>query len=338
MFVLPIFVGLLLDAHFVPKILNKVGKGPGNLTLWFGTIVFAVVGILLISWVWASNFLVSMPLVVAVLVCGAAGALWLEKSHSQVTRLALLGVSTKIDKTFTGGEARSALRGEMPIIKVATLADGRTVVIRRGIVPFLARLWGGAAVLNNADRIKSELELTGKSAADKLVFIDEDADVTYEYSPEGFAFELDTRTADGRLDITGILNHLGELAIGGAVGYYLGGPLAAILGAIGVVVFVHTHAVNGVARFTPAQGHFGDAVVTAMQLEKGIDENRQREELLRELRSEIRRSEDVVEEVRNANDESVIGSAHERDIDWPDDELTSERPHAGRRANTSGDG
>jgi len=309
----------------IPASIKRAGAGPQwGLLPWGVILAFAGFFGLLFASTWLSSVIVALPFVVPVAIAALVGIVFLERYEDGVHKVTLCQLDTTEKKTPSGDLALEALAGKLRTVKLTKTPNGRLAVIPTGLRAFIARVFGRAAILHGDDRIRSEVDLSD-SDSDKLIFIDTDADELVDVNKESLEFRPPTRDQDGALDIGGVLGVLVEFAVPAAVFFLLSGPVIGIIAGLLAVLLLNTQAHEGSASILPAVGHAEDAVATAFYLEKSLEEYETFEGLIKALRSEKNRSEDILEMIEEQGAEALIDRAHGRqdaeslDEMWSDD-------------------
>lgn len=308
----------------VPASIKKAGAGPQwGLLPWLIILGFVAFFGLLFASVWLSSVIVALPFVVPLTIGGLVGIVFLERYEDGVKKVVLHRMDTEASRTPSGDIAREGIAGQFQTIKITKMSDGRLAVIPTGLRAYIARVFGGAAILHGASRIKSEIDLYD-SPADKMLYVATDADTLVDIEPEHLVFRPPIYDDDGDLDIGGVLEAIVVFAVPAAVFFLLIGPLVGLLAGLLGCVLMFTEAHHGTARIMPATGHTDDAYATAMYLEKSLEEYETFEGLIQALRSEKNRSEDILEMIEEQGAEALIKRAHDREDPEELDDLWSD--------------
>jgi hypothetical protein len=302
----------------VPASIRRAGAGPQwGLLPWFIILAFAAFFGLLFAAVQLSGVIVAMPFVVPLFIGGLVGVIFLERYEDGVSRIVFFRMDTTPKKTPSGDIAKEAIGGEFETRKVTKLPDGGLAVIPTGLIAFFARIFGAGARLSGASRMNAEIDLYD-SAADKMVFIATDADDLVDVEREHFVFNSPLTDQHGDFDPVGLVNLALVFAAPATLFAVLAGPFyGAVTGIVGVGL-VYIEAREGVASILPAVGQSEDAYATAMYLEKSLEEYETFEGLIRALRTEKNRHEDILEMIEEQGAEALIARAHDRE-DSPED-------------------
>jgi hypothetical protein len=335
---IPTLIGLLIIGALARKAIQRAGAGPQwGLGQWAGLIAISgFVGYLFGPVESTADLLVYLPTTLAILLVAVAGIVLLESWEDGAQDVLFIKPDVKPVVSAGGKEARDAIVSAADDELVVDMPDGSTAIVRSGPMKFLARVFGSAAKVRNADVMKTAVELEG-SQHDQLVFVAPDdhkpdledeptADIddleelddqdgrlddwerdpssAISYRPEGWELTApDLSTWDGRFKTLAI----GAALAAGSVAIYgwLGPLFAAGVGAAGTAVWL-AEPVPGAATFQPAPGHLRSAMITAMVMSSDVadaetlDEARQQNI---ELRSQ---SERDVEEALAKQDSTLL--------------------------------
>lgn len=303
--VIPGIAGIILGLSLARTTLRVAGRGPGyGLASWsiLGTIIFAVA----LGGLWfeiaeiLSNFDVLMGLSLSIVAFG--GGL---RMHPPVDKIAFERQELQDAKalrredrrkgdalTTDGGESESQdiieipadgyhdeLFQDLPILPTVRGDNGTRYVPKKGIKPFLARIFADAARLDLSE-LKTRVKVATGAVSEK-VYVSPESDPAVKHTPATLRSRVPVwhRVADRveELETTekvlyGALT-LGTLALP-AIGWYAGKAmlqtpvLGATLGTLLLTIEAYG-AHNGVIKFDPAPRHFvtANASLTILQEE-----------------------------------------------------------------------
>lgn len=194
-------------------LLSRAGAGPRIPALAYvfvgGPVLFIV---LATGWDVLAGFVAAHPPVLGLVVGPVVGPLAAKTFNRGVRTLQLQQPDVTDATTATGDEGTDVLRWhvtELPIVD--RLGDGRPVVARPGIVPFVMRLLGARTPVEWDAR--TEVDVTGDVRADQLAIIDPVAESAVEWGDGGLG--LDTPDG-GAAAWAGWLLKIGGVAVVGA--------------------------------------------------------------------------------------------------------------------------
>jgi hypothetical protein len=312
----------------VPISIRRTGTGPDmGLPFWGFVLAIGALVILSSAYYLFSSLLVAAPYVVAFLIAGTVGIIFLEKYESGVKDVILFRMRTEDSQTPNGELAKTATGGEWVKKKMVQMPGGEgTAVIPRGIRPWLARLFGGATIVHGLQNAGNEMDLFN-SNADKLLFIARDAKDLITEDPEELRFrpqlknpprweDLPADDAEREWDFGSILAMSVWTLAGGAVAFAVTGmaSVGVVTGGLSLLV-TQTEAVDGTAAVKLAPNHAHKAYATAMYLEHELDAYESFEKALEALLRERSKTEDFEAYLQDLDTENVITAAHERDTD-----------------------
>lgn len=314
----------------VPISIRRTGAGPDmGLPFWGFVLAIGALVILSSAYYLFSSLLVAAPYVVAFLIAGTVGIIFLEKYESGVKDVVLFRMRTKDSETPNGEMAKTATAGEFVKKKMVSMPGGEGVaVIPRGIRPWLARLFGGATIVHGLANAGNEMDLFN-SKADKLLFVDSDADELIDEEPERLTFRPQFKTPPRWRDISEDAEREWDLVeitgmavwtIGGAAAAFAVTGMASVAAVAGglTLLVTETEAVNGRAFVDLAPNHAHKAYATAMYLDHELDQYDSFEKALEALLRERSKTEDFEEYLEDLDTENVVTAAHERDTDQHD--------------------
>lgn len=315
-FLLPIAVVAILSAIGTSLLMKRVKAGPQrSVWFWVGGGALALGLFASASWVAFANWLYAAPWSLSAFVGLVIGGVILETQREDVVETVLFRMDTEPTRNFRGKIAKTASGAEFTRYLFTKTDDG-LAFIPSGFIPLIARAFGGATIVDGNQELKSELDLTSQSDADKLIFVDErdfgESDLL-EVDPETLTLDL-PESRRGTVYVLASLLVPG-LAVWGALAYIfpaagtappinpVGGGL---LAALAVFVLVWSAVDDGTAWINAAPKHSEIAYTSTIYLDKQLDDYRTEEELLKELKRKDRQSEDFKEYLRTLNEESII--------------------------------
>jgi hypothetical protein len=314
------------------KALDRAGRGPGyGYGPW---IVLLTVGTAIggfIAFESLAEVIVAAPTVLAAYTVAVFAVILLETYTSNVRKVQFEQLDVEHSTTPSGEEGYGWRSTATTTEDVVRMPDGRDAVVRRGLMPFLARVFGKAATLRNQGEIAHRIEDTGPSAVDERILVHPDAEEVLHYEPESFKWAWEHESDDpheetGTTEIAGyevaktafaglatttlvglvLANPLPSgLGLLGAVGAVLFQPLALVAGAVAVLV-VGREAVPGEALVVPAPSHMETAYATTAMLAELAEDADTIDEFKRLYRRERIKSQKDVEEALEKRDQTLV--------------------------------
>lgn len=262
-----------------------------------------------------AHAIASAPILVAMFTVGIIGIVLLESDVSRAEVYEFIKPDLTSAKSPSGEEAVDGYVQESQKEYVIRTEEDGLVVIRPGLLPFLSRLFGGAAPLEGQDRIKTTMDVV-EGDHSKKVWVDPDSESVIDYQPESWHLEMpELETRD---DMVGFAAKLvGALVF--AWLFWTG--LSPIIGAIvlllaGAVLFLRP--TNGYARIDPAPAHLRSAMVSMLYLSIEHADAKTMEKAREKLVEEQARSQREIDEAVEKADRTLIREMHNSD---PEDSL-----------------
>jgi hypothetical protein len=300
-FIAPTLVGAFVIGWVVKRALERAGVGPMwgygpwviLLSLGVGTAVFGLFGSL------AAVF-VNLPHIIAGFVVGVIGVVVLETYEVGVSDARFIQPDPTAARSASGEHAVDARKARERSERIIKTPDEKVAIVRKGLRPFLARVFGSTATLEGVERLDTRIEYT-QGEADELYVVSPNADEVLEYDPEGFEWSANPLIVLAAALVAGVgLNHyVGQLA-----------GVAAGLGAFALGSVLYLEATDGYARIKPAPAHLRSAWVSSMFLQKEADEAETLQESRRKRVEEKAKNQKDVEEALEDQDQTLIEAMH----------------------------
>jgi len=300
-FVAPTLVGAFVIGWIVKRALERAGVGPMwgyapwimLLSIGGGSVVFGMFGSL------AAVF-VELPHIIAAFVVGVIGVVVLETYEVGVADARFIKPQPEAAKNASGENAVDARKARERSERIIKTPDEEVAIVRKGLGPFLARVFGSTATLEGHEHLDTRIEYT-QGEADELYVVSPNADEVLEYDAEGFEWSANPLIVLAAALVAGVgLNHyVGQLA-------GVAGALAAL--ALGAVLYLE--ATDGYARVEPAPAHLRSAWVSSMYLQKEADEAETLQESRRKRVEEKAKNQKDVEEALEEQDQTLIEAMH----------------------------
>ena len=314
------------------RALDRAGRGPGyGYGPWiFGLTLITVIGGF-IAFQSLAEVIVAAPTVLAAYTVGVFGIILLETYTSNVRKVQFEQLDVEHATTPSGDDGYGWRTTATTTEDVVRMPDGRDAVVRKGLFPFLARVFGRAATLRNQGEIAHRIEDTGPSKIDERILVHPDADEVLRYEPEGFKWAWETESEDPHADTDAtevqgyevaktafaglatttlvglaLTNPIPSgLGLLGAIGAVLGQPLALAAGGLAVLI-VGREAVPGEALVVPAPSHMETAYATTAMLAELSEDADTIDEFKRLYRRERIKSQKDVEEALEKRDQTLV--------------------------------
>jgi hypothetical protein len=203
-------------------------------------------------------------------------------------------------RSASGNHALDARKCRKRTEKVLKTTEDGISVVRSGLFPFLARIWGKTAKIRGIEHLDTEIEVVDDD--ENIFVVSPGSEDIIRYEPEGFEWSAPKWM---------IAAAAGVAAVG--LGYYHSPAMGAFGGAatFAVGAGVWLTATDGYAEIEPAPAHLRSAWVSSMFLTKEADEA----ETLRQSRQkrvqEMAKNEKHVEKELEARDSTLIQEMHD---------------------------
>lgn len=300
-FIAPTLVGAFAIGWVVKRALERAGVGPMwgygpwifLLSIGSGFAVFGLFGSL------AAVF-VELPHIIAGFSIGVIGVVVLETYEVGVSDARFIQPDPTAARSASGEKAVDARKARERSERIIKTPDEEVAIVRTGLRPFLARVFGSTATLEGVEELDTRIEYT-QGEADELYVVSPNTDEVLEYDPEGFEWSANPLIVVAAAAVAGLgLNHtIGQLAgVGGALG-------ALALGAV-----LYLEATDGHARIRPAPAHLRSAWVSSMYLQKEADEAETLQESRKKRVEEMAKNQKDVEEALEDQDQTLIEAMH----------------------------
>lgn len=304
-FLLLIVFGGVVVGWACKKALDQAGIGPqyGYAPWMFGlTLLTGAAG--LIAYETLANLIVNARYLLSLYVVGIIGIVILETYTTNVSSALFLRPTLEHAQSPTGDNAFDMLDGEAQAEKIVRKPDGTVSVVTPGLFPFLARVFGRSARLENVEQLRTRVPLDGKW--DELFLADPEADELIHYSPESWTLSTPALTRENAAEY-GIIGV--GLAIAAAAIYTDAASTLAVgtVTLLGLAVWALTP-IDGVAAVNPAPVHLRSAFASMIQYVEDVDDAKRFEEVKEQLDNErISKQRQIDREVANHDSTLVEG-------------------------------
>jgi len=317
-FLIVILLGGFLSGAAIKRALETAGIGP-QYGYWPWVIGLSILtgGAGLILYESVANLLAAAPVIAALYVVGVFAIILLETYETNVSEALFLRPTLSHTESPTGDKAWDLLDAESQVEKIVRTPDGRVQVVKPGLFPFLARVFGKAAEIENVEQLRTRIPMQGKY--DELYLTDPEADEILHYSPETWRTNLPELSRENAprygLVVGGV-----ALAVWALVSGTISGPvwpLATVgLTLAGLAVWA-LEPVDGVAAVNPAPVHLRTAFGTMVKYEEDVDDAKHFDELKAKLdESRIDKQRDVDSQVKD-HERTIFEKLLDRDEKVP---------------------
>ncbi|MBO4248371.1 hypothetical protein IL252_11155 [Halomicrobium sp. IBSBa] len=278
-----------------------------------------------------ANLVVNAQYVLALYVVAVIGIVMLETYTRNISAALFLRPTLEHAESPTGDDAYDVVDAEAREEKIVRTNHGVSVV-KPGLFPFLARVFGKSARLANVDQLRTRVPMQDDSKWDELYLVDPESAKLLYYEPEGWRLDwppLDREHAGEWLAIAGAIT----LAVASVALGVAGFLTVATVTSVGLLVWA-AHPVDGKAAVKPAPVHLRSAFGTMVKYAEDVDDAKHLSEVKEQLdRERVRKQRDVDEKVSDHDrtlveeildpDEEVPAAM--RDGDGDDEDLTESR-------------
>jgi hypothetical protein len=295
-FLIWIVSGGFLAGVMVKRALDRAGIGPqyGYAPWIAGITILTGLGAAVLYQSLADLVVNARPVLAGYVVAIFAVVL-LETYTTNVSRALFIRPTLEHSESPTGEEAWDIIDMEIRSEKIVRGPDGSVSVVKPGLLPFLARVFGRKARLYNAEQLRTRLPVTG-SKYDEMFVTDPEAEEILYYKPESWTLSfppLDRGHAPTYgLVLTGLLVAGAALSQGAASGWAVGAVTV-----VGLAWWA-LEPTDGVAGVEPAPVHIRSAFGTMLRHAEDVDDAKRLDEVKRKLDAErIHKQRDVDREV-----------------------------------------
>ena len=322
---IPQIIGIVSVALMCGAGIRQAKRGPGKGLLFWA--IFGGAGLILavaIGWYYLANWIVGLPLLIPISLSVVTGIVILETWEENTREVEFWKPALAFAESPTGDVSLEVLKIESA---TETLADmgGQTAVVRDGVIRFISRCFGGAAILEGAADLETRIEVNGDSdAPDEMVMVDPRADSALDYEPEGWGLSIPSLSEEGAKTRLGLIALL-TVVFSGTLAWVFVPPVGAAA-FVGVALLLTVRPTAGRASVEPASAHARQAFFTAIYLARELDNADTIEEAQRQLIEKEARSKKDVEREIDERDDRLIKEMFATDVDEavsslsPDDE------------------
>jgi hypothetical protein len=270
------------------KPLKKAAAPPGySPFLYIGPLLFAIFMVALIAWDWFIEIIATAPWLLSVVIGIAIYIIFVETLLDE-SRKALF-FQLHIDEAEDNEDGSGTIPFSTRIVRLVDTQDG-TGVIKKGIRPFLSRMFGRTPLLDLDGSPRTSLESTSGPFSE-CYLIHPYADEVLDYQPEEWMLDVVEERDLEDVDEPGFIERMlpdvdwfrvvGSMllvAIGWMVGAELvaSGLVGATVGAIAGLFWCSTP-VTGRARTELAPMGFDEVLANVIQMKEGLEEKADRD-------------------------------------------------------------
>jgi hypothetical protein len=305
----PVLIGGLFAGKKVRNAVESAGIGPQwGFGRWLLTITFLTAVLTFAAFTQLAEVIVVVPYLLGLWLVAVMAAYMLSTHRGDIRRKGFLQPEISDAVSFTnarehgregaddalsadgGAEAREheyaydILQGEFSTAKTVEDEHGVSIV-RPGLIPFLARVYGARSKIKNIESLTSRVKLP-TSSPDEIFFVDPEADELLEYEPPGFDLNVPDWSREELLQ-RGVLGVAGLGAVWKLAGIYgsLVWLLAIVVG-VYAVAKLYVEPTDGYARIEPAPLHFRQAFASTLMMSHGIRDAKDLQEAKKRWRLE----------------------------------------------------
>lgn len=310
-FLLPIVIGGAISGRAALGAVGRAGMGPGYpLSIWITMIALGSVALMLFAFDTLAELLASAPMVASGFVILVVGIVVLESQMTRDKRVIFFrpdtveSVTPRDDK---GADAIMAAEQEETVVDI----NGRPAIVRRGLRPFLARVFGRAAFVDElAFETKIKLPTSRK---DEMVVVDPDAPQVLDYEPEGFALDPpEPSSLEEAVRPLSIL--LGIAVVVGLIGSWLSWGAGLVVGGLMLLPILFTP-VDGKAEVEPASAHVRKAWISTVTLAHEVDDAKTLDQAREKLVEQQSRTQQEVQAAVERQDSTLVEEMLALDLD-----------------------
>lgn len=302
---LPVLIGGAVVGRRVRSAVESAGIGPQwGFGKWAALITLITVGLAYAAYTALAQAIVLVPYLLGLWLVAIFAAYSLATHRGEIHKKGLLQPdlaeavsfsdvsfvpSTEADVETDGGEVTQSfghdiLQGEWREFLAIHDDEGMSIV-RPGFLPFLARIYGARARIENLHELTARFELPS-SSPDEIFFVDPEAEDLIEYSPPGFEFDLPDLSREAWALVA--VSTIGAAGLTYQLGSRIG--LLAYIGAALIGLFVvakfYISTTDGFAHIEPAPMHFRQAFASTLMLSQGVADAHTIEDAKRQARME----------------------------------------------------
>lgn len=280
--------------------IRRAGTGPMIGMFWWAVIIIFVGLIsLVINYEGLATMFIRGPKVLAFITVGLLTIPLLEGQEDRLKKIVAIKPVVTEGKLASGETALDSVEFEEEILYVTDTSSGRHIRVSAGPVKFLARLAGGFAEIPRLrEKLKTKIDLTGRTGYDSMVIVDHKAEEVAPYESEGFSWTY-PETRAGLAWFFGTMGGLGAillLTMGSGSLWFLG------IAALPFVLDVE----QGEADLEPAPAHSRPALVSILLMAKEFKEAETVEDATSEMvRERAKTTKDVQEQIELRDDTIV---------------------------------
>lgn len=291
--------------------IQKAGTGPDKgLVYWsimLTTVALFAVGL---GWYYLADWIVALPLVIPFALAAFTVLVILETYESGVEKVEFVKPEISLGKSPSGDVSIDTLSVESTTEKVVRQGPEGMAVVRSGIRPFLARVFGGTAPLKGAGQLSTRIDVDG-TRTDAKVWVHPKASKVLRYEPE--RWELDMPAPSNREEWFRVgAATLLALVFGAAV-WLTWGALAGAAVTTAVVGVIALRPVNGFAEVDVAPAHVREAFITNLYHARELDDADTISAARKKLVEKEAHNEKDVEKALTERDETLLAEMHSVD-------------------------
>jgi len=295
-FIFPTIIGAFVVGYLVKRALGRAGVGPmWGYGPWVLLITVLTGGVLATLFGSFAEVFVNLPYIVAGYTTLIIGIILLETYEPHVVDATFIQPQPELAKSATGEQALDARKVRKRKEKVLKSADDGVAVVRSGLRPFLARVFGRTARIEGIEHLDTEIQVA--DGEENLYVVAPHSEKVLEYEPEGFEWSANPWLVYAAGAVAGV-----------GVGVYHSAAMGLFAGAATVALgaLVWVTATDGFARIQPAPTHLRAAWVTSLYMATEADEATTLQESRQKRVEERAKNERDVEKALEERDTTLV--------------------------------
>jgi hypothetical protein len=307
---LPLIVGIVGSGFGGAGAIRRAKRGPGKgLMFWAMMLGAASITAVAAGWYWLADWFVALPLAIPAGLTALVLIVILETYAVGTKEVEFVRPELELSESPTGDVSLDFVSLETQTETLARVGGEGWAVVSDGVGRFLARVGGGAAMLETA--IETDVVVDGDH--DGKVFVHPRADSCLDLEPEGWHFDVPNPT-----DARGWLSVGVAVALTGIVSALIWTLVSPVGGALtaGIVLVAGTVRPEGGRAFVDvAPVHTREAFASMVYLAREIDNADTIEEARTKLVEKEASSEKDTEEALTKRDSTLVQEMFNADVD-----------------------
>lgn len=294
----PILFGSLFVGAGGKKVIDRAKVGPNWGMLQWGLVIS--IGSMILLWFYfdsIAELVVAAPFVLAAGIVGLFGIILIENYSADTYTAEFVRPNLTDAQSPTGDDIKDVVSVQSQEETLVRTGVEGLAVVRKGMLPFLSRCFGGAANLEGAAAVDTHVAAES-GEMDYKFYVSQDADDVLDYRPEGWKIELPELEIPDELsdrpeplttsEWLGLAaNQYGVPAFGGLLLFGMMwmafSPMWALASGVLLMGAATVRPRDGYARFEPATVHERTAYTSMLYLERDEVEAQTIQELMKKI-------------------------------------------------------